>query len=475
MADLHSDAELYAIASELSPPPYVKAASAGQLRGDSNLDPAHHADPILREYPLHTAAATWLAAAGLARKEASSGPADPMIAAAIDRAAAFWGIAGDVAAVRAKVAALAATPGDDLAGLTDEAFAHVGESGRRLPMRHAGEVKAAAAYFARHRDAFDFAGRHAMALRVLKRAAALGVDLGDDAAPLDRAAGLGLSIREHAAAAANQRLMILEGRGSKLAAAARPLRDVLADPDLDWADPGVRMKAAAALDGLDRAAGLARDYAGGLPRPEEAAFGLTEGDLRGYKAARVATPGGAVYAREDLATLKAAALRDELGDDFAGRVAPDGLLDLEKLAAALPGMDKAAAAAFDRAALRLGVTPAVAPAATSGVPWPTWPRRWGFSRRRRRPGAARRRAAPGCPSATRPRRSGSRPAPPSRAGRPGGGWRGPSGRRSAAATRRAGSPAGSPRRESGACRWRPPRRRGPPGGRGRPGRSARRR
>ena len=111
-----------------------------------------------------------------------------------------------------------------------------------------------------------------------------------------------------------------------------------------------RLKLAAVVDGFDKNTKLYRMYdAGGLPRPEEVLFAVTEKVARDFLGQNVETTTGNVYALDDLEKLAVDDVRDWMGDDFADAVSAGGVyMDREKLAEIVPTLDRGMAATLDR-------------------------------------------------------------------------------------------------------------------------------
>jgi hypothetical protein len=123
------------------------------------------------------------------------------------------------------------------------------------------------------------------------------------------------------------------------------------------------------VDGFDRETKLVRLYdAGGLPRPEEVLFGVTEKVARDFTNNHVQTTTGNVYALEDLEKLAVEDVRSWMGDDFVDAVSDGGVfMDRGKLAAIVPTLDRGMAATLDRLAEENGFSPAVKAAAEEAL------------------------------------------------------------------------------------------------------------
>ena len=111
-----------------------------------------------------------------------------------------------------------------------------------------------------------------------------------------------------------------------------------------------RLKLASAVDNFDKNTGLYRMYDdGGLARPEEVLFAITEKVARDFLDQNVETTTGNVYALDDLEKLAVEDVREWLGDDFADAVSAGGVyMDRDKLAEIVPTLDRGMASTLDR-------------------------------------------------------------------------------------------------------------------------------
>jgi hypothetical protein len=334
-------------------PAFVKSASSERVSAATETLPRHlYADPRNKLYPCHTAPATWMSALFFADKQAHFAPAAAeTIKSRIHQAAEYFGISGAVAELEEKVSAAGNV---DLSQLPDAEFAIVWayDAGkeRHWPLRNASEVKFAAAHFKKFRDEFVFADRHIIASKILEKAAQYGADVSDADGSLELAAGFGACAAKVASEMIKDRVRLtqrnhgaLAGELSKLAAAIdqNPERARTVD---------MRLKLASAVDDFDRSTNLNRMYdAGGLARPEEVLFAITEKVARDFMHQNVETTTGNVYALDDLEKLAVEDVRSWLGDEFADAVSAGGVyIDREKLAAIVPTLDRGMAAMLDR-------------------------------------------------------------------------------------------------------------------------------
>lgn len=335
-------------------PDFVKNASTDRLVGDPEKLPRHiYADQHNKLYPCHTAPATWMSALFFNDKRAQF---DEKTAAGIEeriqKAAKYFGIAGLITDLEKTAANFRDIVLEDLDdddwGLVW--FDGAGRKDRHWPMRNANEVKFAAAHFAKYRDEFTFADRHQIATKILTKAAAYSADLGDAGEALVLAAGHGMCAAKTASDLLRSRAMLAKRSHAELAAGLEKLAAVVDQNPEQARTEEVRLKLAAAVDEFDRATHLCRLYnEGGLPRPEEVLFAVTEKAARDFMEQNVETTTGNVYALADLEKLAVDDVREWLGDDFADAVTAGGVfIDRDKLAAIVPTLDRGMAASLDR-------------------------------------------------------------------------------------------------------------------------------
>jgi hypothetical protein len=333
-------------------PDFVKNASAEKLRGDGSLPRHLYADPHNKLYPCHTAAATWMSGLFFADKRADF---DPQRAVAVEtsilKAADYFGVGGSVRDAMQKVAAAAEA---GVGELPDSDFAIVWASNagteRHWPLRNATEVKFAAAHFQQYRDQFTFDDRHVIANKILTKAAQHGADMGDAGEALELAAGHGACAAKVASDMLKDRVRLTQRNYGALAAELSKLAELVDSNPERARDRDMRLKLASAVDAFDRNTHLARLYDdGGLARPEEVLFAITEKVAREFMNQNVETTTGNVYALDDLEKLAVDDIREWLGDDFVDAVSAGGVfLDREKLASIVPTLDRGMAAMLDR-------------------------------------------------------------------------------------------------------------------------------
>jgi hypothetical protein len=334
-------------------PDFVKNAAHEKLSGAADLPRHLYADQRHKLYPCHTAPATWMSALFFADKQAQFDAKEAeAIQSRIHQAAEYFGIRGAVAELEEKIAASSA---QDINSLPDSEFAivwvsDVGGKERHWPLRNAEEVKFAAAHFKTFRDNFVFDDRHVIATKILEKAAQYGADVSGAEGSLELAAGLGACAAKVASDMIKDRVGLTRRQHSQLAGELSKLAEVIDQNPERARTVEMRLKLASAVDNFDRSTNLYRMYdAGGLPRPEEVLFAITEKVARDFLDSNVETTTGNVYALTDLEKLAVEDVREWLGDDFADAVSAGGVyMDRDKLAAIVPTLDRGMATMLDR-------------------------------------------------------------------------------------------------------------------------------
>lgn len=350
-----SGRETHRLTTLFAPPDFVKNASAEQLQPSPDMPRHVYADMRGKTYPCHTPAATWMSALFFTDKAAKLNKTAADVSAIQSRihdAARYFGILGQVLALEEKAAAdktqtVQQLPDDDFA------IVWVGENGskeRHWPLRNATEVKFAAAHFAKFRDDFVFADRHVIAEKILEKAAAYDADISEQVHILSLSAGHGACAAKVASDMLRERAVMVRRSNAAAGQELAKLADAVdANPETARTQ-NMRLKLAEAVDAFDRENKLERLYGdGGLERPEEVLFAVTEKAARDFMSNNVETTTGNVYAIDDLEKLAVEDVRNWLGDEFADAVSAGGVyMDRDKLAAIVPTLDRGMAGMLDR-------------------------------------------------------------------------------------------------------------------------------
>ena len=334
-------------------PDFVKSASHDQLCGDpEKLEPHLYANATDRVYPCHSKAATWMSALFFGDKrdqlpQTKAAQAEQRIL----KAASYWGIQPLVQEAWDKVAAAKQA---GVHNLTDDDFALVwendGRKERHYPLRNAAEVKHASAWFGENHSQFGFADKHMMATRILEKAASYNTGV-ENAELLQRCSGRGYCPKDDAAAAWDKRAALVANVNPDYAQQASKMAASIRSSDMEIHEQGRRVKMASLMDQYDRVTGLRRLYSadGGLERPEDVLFKVTEKVARDFISEHVQTINGAIYEKAALSQLDISQIQKWMGDDIADACG-GVLLDTEKLAELLPTLPRPDADAFERMA-----------------------------------------------------------------------------------------------------------------------------
>lgn len=329
-------------------PEFVKSAAVERLNGDDTLPRHLYADQHNKLYPCHTAPATWMSALFFADKQAQfEEKRAENIRARIQQAAEYFGIAGLIGGLEKSAAAEDAVSDDDFGVVWVDTN---GRKERHWPLRNANEVKFAAAHFKRYRDEFVFEDRHRIATKILEKAAQFNADTSEAEGTLELAAGYGMCAAKVASQMLKDRVRLTQRQYGDLASELSKLAEAVDQNPERAREVATRLKLASAVDNFDRSTHLYRLYdAGGLPRPEEVLFAVTEKVARDFLNENVETTTGNVYALDDLEKLAVEDVRAYLGDEFAEAVSAGGVyMDRDKLAAIVPTLDRGMATTLDQ-------------------------------------------------------------------------------------------------------------------------------
>ncbi len=363
-----SGRETHRLTSLYPAPDFVKSANDERLKGSPELPRHLYADLGNKLYPCHTAPATWMSALHFADKQASYTEKQASnIRSRLRDSAKYFGITSLVEELFNKVAVANLV---DLNRLGDDSFAIVwkdeaGGKDRHWPLRNATEVKFASAHFKKHRDEFTFEDRHTIATKILAKAAEFGADTSEAEGTLELAAGQGACAAKVASAMLRGRAALVARNNPQDAEGMNKLAAVVDGNPEQARTQEMRIKLAAAVDAFDRSNSLCYLYGdGGLERPEEVLFAITEKVANDFMQAHVETTTGNVYDLSDLEKLAVEDLRNWMGDDFTDAVTAGGVyLDRDKLAAIVPTLDRGMASTLDRLLSEKGASATVKSAA----------------------------------------------------------------------------------------------------------------
>jgi hypothetical protein len=323
-------------------PDFVKCASHAEQYGDHHTASHLFADPANRRLPYHTPAACWRSAEALSDQLITGAAAER-----IKTAASMYGIDAEVEAVLSQAK-----------GSIKYAYVRHNDDGtveRHLPLRHPLEVGAAVDYLQTYRDQLALRDRQKMASAVLDAVRDFSMTMPDaQKHELLKQAGQGECLTDTLKRALLARASLLGAENPYTVGLVK-----MAEGASSRGTREVRAKLASALDAIDRETGLAREYANGLQRPEDALFGLTICTLKQAGEQFVRLADGTVFQKEALAAIHQNAVEDWLGEETAHEVwglNPQGV-DQEKLAEVAQSLPAPAAKRFTQCAAACGIDP----------------------------------------------------------------------------------------------------------------------
>jgi hypothetical protein len=347
-----SGAEQHRLTSLYPPPAFVKAAAHDRLCGDPEKTAAHsYADQANRQFPCHTAPATWMSALFFFDKQAQLQSARAeVIEKRIKVAAHYFNIGQIIEDLQTKIAADAQADDDfALVWVSDDS------KERHYPLRNPAEIKTAAAWFTQFRDEFHFHDRNRIAEKILEKAAAHQVPL-DESEMLACTAGRGYCAGSTIAGMLEKRGDLVARTHGEHAREVRALAHIVRQNHTDVRDHAFRMKMAAVVDMFDRDTKLNRMYDdGGLERPEEVLFQVTEKAASDFLNAHVQMTSGTIYEKTAFEALDREVVSRWMGTELADEVCNGTQVDPTKLAVIAATLPRPDAEMFDRMASEAGV------------------------------------------------------------------------------------------------------------------------
>lgn len=330
---------LYGIAVSHELPTYVKTAAVDELLAEG-LHPQAYADLAERQYPIHTKAACVFSAAQI-----SSLPESPRRQRCVDRvkaAAVSLGVLPDVESVLHPVPPTHAP----------ELFAWRDENGNALPIKTAMDMQQSTDWLLENRPKMSLERCRLIADNILKRADETGTQL-RGAADLYRICGQAVPDVAAIKAACEWRARTLKQTEPDV---SDKLLELAGRADSLHGDCKQAAVVVNVLDDVDATYDLRRLYAEGMPRPEDG-FGATRADLQVLKESMVVTASGDVFDKTAFTRISTTQVAGWMGEGFLTKAAEAGSLCVDRLAAAVEGLNRAEANRFAKMAATAGVTP----------------------------------------------------------------------------------------------------------------------
>lgn len=362
--------ELARLAKLYAFPDFVKSASVERVLTPQEHPPHIYADPVHRQFPCHSAAATWLSGLYFEEKQAEYHPKDQkLIRQRLNGFVSFHGIRPAYDQMVARHAELYKTADDQL---PDSAFALVwaddtGAKQRDYPLRNAKEVQAAARWLHEYRDHWPFAGRHVIATKILEKAAQFGASLAGLEEFMEKQAGRGVCDPAEVQAMIRDRALLAQGEER---AGIEKLAETFNKMSRLHFVPEVLIKLAETMDTIDRGLGLTGKYTERIKRPEDVLFKATFTKAAAELANHCQLQTGTIYSKDTLAKVALDDVQSLFGQDFAQQVRRGLDIDPEKLAAVASTLPRPDAQLFDAMMNDVGLHPqAEKAAAAPAVDW----------------------------------------------------------------------------------------------------------
>jgi len=345
-------------------PSFVKQAELGDTLHPSTVAVTTFADPRNRQFPCHSAAATWLSGLYFHEKKAEYHPKDrDAIQKRLEHYVSYFRIKPAYDQMVASVDEM-----NKEAELPDSSYAYVwvaedGKKDRHLPMTSAQTTKAAAEWLYKFKERLPFADRHACSKKILEKAAHFGTAMGEGLTDyLEKQAGMGVCDPAEVVDMILQRSRLTKSAAHKeqierMAATVRDQPQFALNPDN-------LVKLAEAMDTTDRALNLHDKYGAIIKSPEEVIFKVTFTKAAADRAECCAMTTGNVWTQEQLSKVGRDDLESLFGTDFVKAVSDGMTVNTEKLAEIAHTLPRPDAELFDSMMAECGVQPTMQKAAS---------------------------------------------------------------------------------------------------------------
>jgi len=331
-SDDRNRSELVKLAQRYDLPKFVKEANLDITMEPGNIAVTAYADPVRKKFACHSPAATWLSAAYFHEKSAEYHIKDrERICERLEKFADYFAIrpAYDYIVKRA----------EELRGsdqLPDSSYAYVwqdkrGNKERFYPLDTAANVKVAAEWLLKERDAIPFHDRNVIANKILEKAASRGAKLGNDLTDfVEKQAGRGIPDPPELQTMLERRAQLAPKQAHR--DAIMKLASVVRSTPRVAMQPNELVKLASTVEMIDHTIGLRGKYTELLPRPEDVIFKVTYTKAASDMEQLCALQTGSIYDKSQLAKLAREDVESLFGSDFANEVCTGLDVDAEKLA-----------------------------------------------------------------------------------------------------------------------------------------------
>lgn len=326
--------------------------------------PKQHLYADIREpfqFPCHTKAATYFSYLFFTEKKSSiNQKIVPLIQERLDKFAEYWGIkraVKDIVDRHNDLNKVGEYPDSDyaLVWVSDKTVE------RRLPMRNAAEVKAAADWFNNYnkeiRSEFSFKDRQTIANKILDKSAEYGVSLAEHIELLEKAAGRGVCNPKEAEKLITDRVKAASRCTSAMSLQMSKLASMVSSNSAIFFDPATMSELAETIDQFDRTHGLLNKYTDMLPAPEDVLFSATHTKTSELCRDACSLTTGSVYDLNEFSKLSASAVSDLFGDEVANSVCKGLNIDPEKMAEVAATFPRNDATIFEQLLQDAGISP----------------------------------------------------------------------------------------------------------------------
>ena len=343
-------AEFNRVAKTYNLPSYVVEFDLVNINSNG-LPSQAFADPINRKWPCHTKAACYMSNLKFWESEVLNPDGSPEVGKELLKRADMWKITSDLKSeVLTKVAKTHVI--NSVSDLNDSDFALIEHDGsekvRLYPVIDEETTKLAAHQFYDNRHLMPINWRMQIATKLHEKFAEYSIDSIDDQV-LDyvaKAAGKGITTPSGLGSIFTKRAELL--RAHKRGDLANQMDKIAATISKQKMTKELCQKCAAALDKIDTESSLYKDYARGLPLPEEDCHSILYKDAAAFISQFVKLANGSVYSYSDVTKMTNKLINLAIIDNALVKVA--GMLDDTKLKLALGGLSRNQADMVDKLA-----------------------------------------------------------------------------------------------------------------------------
>jgi len=331
--DSQARVELVKLARQYEFPKFVKEADLDTTMAPTQIAVTAYADPVRHKYACHNAAATWLSAIYFHEKSAEYHVKDrERIQERLEKFADYHAIRPAYDAVVKRSSELRGSN-----DLPDSNYAYVwsptngGPKERYYPLDTTANIKAAAEWLEKERDAIPFHDRNKIANKILEKAASKGAALGEDLTDfVEKQAGRGIPDPPELYEMLERRAKL--GKTAQHREAIHKLAEAVKSTPRVALQSRELVKLATTVDMIDHAIGLKGKYTAILQRPEDVIFKVSFTKAAADHTTLCALQSGSIFSKEQFGKLARSDVEGLFGSDFVNEVCTGLEVDPEKFA-----------------------------------------------------------------------------------------------------------------------------------------------